>query len=114
MKKRANLGFDIPILGPEVKTGESQCVACFARMNACVGVTNNNPKIGDLTVCAHCGTVHQFNKFMEAVEAPQDMIDDLKENHQQIWKHVETIRAMYAIAKTGGRFNDKQNLGRNN
>ena len=78
-------------------TENTKCPLCDAILNASfeVGPNSNQPRKDDISICAHCGGVLQFNEDLSYRPIDSNVWSNLKSDHLDSYKKV--VEAVIAI-----------------
>lgn len=71
------------------------CPWCRGELNACSSVNGDvKPRVGDLSLCFHCGEINQFSKEMKLIQFPPVLFSGLPKKLQK-----ELLQAQSFIKK---------------
>lgn len=81
----------------ELKNKFSFCPTCKAQLDGVTCCTNDgkrHPEKGDLSICAYCATILEFEAGGFVHEAPKSRLDDLKANYPESYQSLKETRSI--------------------
>jgi hypothetical protein len=77
--------------------GEARCPACQTKLDGATAAGHKaTPTGGDLSVCAYCALVLEFNNDLTVRAAPPALLDELPPRQRQ---QLEILRALVRVVR---------------
>lgn len=70
---------------------ESLCPICSQKLDAVTSLKQDEPELGDVSICFQCGNILQFGSDLKLYQASKKTIGELKKD-QETWDEIVKIQ----------------------